>query len=234
VVKGRRQHLKNIVAEKIFKFLQHPSSMNLSLGARMVVKQDVVLTMKLPFETEGDLHLLSLHRIKSRISQLPVANNIRDTLINRLLEENAEYRRELKKDWYCITGNHLDSAVYDTMEHVQEIMDAGIKTVDDSKRQDAVRKVMIHHKEQVEGTIRQWFDNRYDELFYDTSGQIPFAIVRRLRRDLHLWALGSNPFGSPIEDIIDEAAKEVGMPRKTGEHYQDLWERMGGRLYKME
>jgi len=202
--------------------------MNFGLGMRLEPRQELELVQSMIlYETAGDLELLSLHRIKNRMTSMNVHTTVRVKLISELFKENQEYQRVAKNKKMCITPTGLDNAVYNTRDYLIDQMNLGLATVDDRKIQEAAKNVMSKQVENQTGIIRTWFSKNYDQLIYDMEAKIPWPIIVRMRGKLSQWALGNtNPFNQPIEELIEETAVSVGLDPEDYDTPEQIWDKL--------
>tara|TARA_Y100000310_G_C20589550_1_gene767232 strand:+ start:105 stop:710 length:606 start_codon:yes stop_codon:yes gene_type:complete len=188
-----------------------------------ILRQELVQA-QMHFETAGELELLSLHKIKNRIDGLDIHSEVRQKLITSLIKENNEYKTDSGNNWNCITPNSLYYSVDNTINYLTEQLNIGISAIDDAKIKQATRKV-VYNEINVQNTkIKQWFHTNYDNIIYDTRGNIPYPIVRQMREELGKWVLGNtNPFSEPIGDLIEKTARSVGIDPNHYENYEGIW-----------
>ena len=101
---------------------------------------------------------------------------------------------------------------------------------DSPQAKQAIIGLLRNKQVEAVGQTKAWFDERSEQILYDTSGKIPWAVVCRLRQNLSAWIAGAaNPFGADIEDAIVEIARGEGI-RSTDPG--DAWEAMGGKIFR--
>jgi hypothetical protein len=192
-----------------------------------------VIHISLPYETAGDLELLSLHRIRSRIGAMGVDSGVRDYLVKELADQNQAYIKETGKNWRCVTPNGLDSAVKGLEEYLKESVDRGIVTIDDTTQRKELKEALYPIINTNITTVKTWFSDNYDNILYDTTGKIPYSVVLELRKKFSKWVITkSNPFSEPIESVIGEAARSKGINPDNYDSYEDIWTALGGKLPK--
>jgi hypothetical protein len=180
------------------------------------------------YETSGELELLSLHRIKNRISSLDVDPDVKDRLVSELIRENQAYRRDHNNKWSCITPIGLDNAVSGTRKFLEEHVELGFGTLDNGELQEVLRQQMYSAVDVQEKKIKEWFYRHYEEIIYDTSRRIPYPVLMQMRGQLGLWAMkNTNPFQQPIEDLVSDAARSVGLDPDKYATPENVWEALG-------
>ena len=181
--------------------------------------------MALPYNPVGDLELFSLHRIKHRIGSLGVHPRTRGKLIQRLLEENRDYREKTQSRKLCVTMGGVESAFDDTIDYLMDKARLGLETVEDRFRREVSRKILEEAVNRQDRKIRNWFNENYENLSYDQNSKIPFPVVRLMRKRFSAWALGELGFSSEsIFPLIDDAARDVGVNPDLYDSYETLWE----------
>ncbi|MDP1728972.1 MAG: hypothetical protein Q8L27_02090 [archaeon] len=199
------------------------TSLSLSLSPGQSLKQTIRLI--LPVSFLGELELLSLHKIKNRIHGMKVHSSTNIKLSKELIKENREYQRLNKNRRYCITPNNLDNAIDATREYLVQQMNLGLSTVEDLNLRNNFERVMQNQIQGQNKIIRTWFADNYDQILYEQECKIPFPIVRQMRAKFAQWAIGiTNPFCEPIEDLMDETAKSLGINSSSYESPEELWE----------
>ena len=189
--------------------------------------------LSLPYSTAGELELLSLHRIRTRIGSMQVDAGVRDYLVKELADQNREYIKDTGKNWRCITPNGLDTAVSGLEEYLKESIDRGIATIDGKANQQELQTLLYPAIETQVTKVKTWFTEQYDNILYDTSGTIPYSVVMALRKKFSAWVMTkSNPFSEPIEGVIEEAARDQGLNPDDYDSYEDIWKKLGGKLPK--
>lgn len=245
-------------------------SMGFSMSFGMSLRQEQRLEQKItvPFDTAGDVDLLSLHRIRTRIPSMTFGPGVhktapRDMLSRNLMEENARYRREQNHKRYCITPNGLNTAIDNTRKVYERVIGKNFDSIDDSdlgglvsfegagnvdrlrteflakpaadKRKILTDLAMGPTDERIIGVMKQWFVDNYDELIYDTNGNIPYGVVLALRKRLGKWAAGlQTDFTEPMTDIIEEVIREAGKDPDSYSSHEAMWESLGGKLRKVK
>lgn len=186
--------------------------------------------LSLPFDTVGEVELLSLHRIRSRIPTLDVHPVTRGYLVGELMEENRQYREDAGHNRYCITPDHLDSAVETTMGYLRDNTAAALASMRDPLQATPadvilrLEEITSQALETQDKKMREWFVDNYDSLIYDTNGNIPFAVVMALRGQLQAWAFQRiNPFTNPMTDVIEGIVKGKGLDPEKFEDHMDMW-----------
>lgn len=185
-------------------------------------------------ETSGDIPLYSLHRIKNKLAQedsILLSPEIKSFLMRSLIEANKVYKEETGNDWSCLTSANLveviefiDGSIAAAIEGLENIP----KEHRDSK--DVILKMLHAGRKQTIQIIQSWFKDNFDDLLYDMRGNIPWAIVQRLRCNLSRWIVGvSNPFTEDIEDMVLDVSREAGV---TAEDAEEAWKKMGGKIFK--
>ncbi len=198
--------------------------MEISLGCSL--KQDIELKVEIamPYETIGDLELLSLHRIKNRIHSLGSDSLVRKKLIGELIRVNEEYKKETGNNWMCITPSGLDEAVLGTTEYLSSQMELGISTLDDQNYKAIFKKVLGEKLDGEVNIMKNWFVKNYDNILYKVDGKIPYSVVLKMRERFSTWALNNtNPFSEPIGELIEEVALSSGINSNDYDSYKDLW-----------
>jgi len=199
--------------------------MGMSMG--MYQRQSLVQMLVIPCEVSGELALFSLHRIRHRIPTMKVHDKVKDKLIAELVKENSKYRKETKKNWFCITPYGLDTSVDRTEDYLVGQVNLGLATLDDPKVRQAFQNVMTRQAENQVGVIKGWFSDNYDALLYDMNGKIPFPIVRKMREKLAQWAIEkTNPFQQSLTDLIEESVVSLGLNPKSYESAEEMWKEL--------
>lgn len=199
------------------------TGLSLTLAPIQSLRQ--IQRLELPYQTVGDIELFSLHRIKNRIISLDVHPLTRGKLVRRLLGENRDYRERMHCQKLCVTFGGLEASFDDTIEYLREQVKLGLGTLDDKALREVLGARMEELVDRQQTKIRRWFRDNYDNLIYDQSSTIPFPIIIRMRRRFSAWALGNSGVSSEsIYDVIEEAAKEVGINPDSYESYEGLWE----------
>ncbi len=185
-------------------------------------------------ETIGDIPLYSLHRIRNMMEKFPItiSPDLKTLFIGALASANADYKAESGNDWSCLTSNNLVSAIEQTDVAIEE----AVKRISLPEEQAELRGKLLERLDQVRVqsilAIQQWFETHYDSLLYNMSGNVPWSVVRRLKRNLSFWiATKGNRFGDDIEEVILDIAKEEGIDTEDPE---TAWEKMGGKVFKQE
>lgn len=185
-------------------------------------------------DTIGDIPLYSLHRIRSLMARQPIAisPDLRLLLVEALSEANSEYKADSGNDWNCLTSNNLVSAI----ESVDDTLKESVEGINLPSEQAELKGKLVEKlnevREQSVLLIQKWFETHYDILLYDMKGNVPWSVVRRLRRDLGFWiATKGNRFGDNIEEAILDIASEEGIQTDNPEI---AWEKMGGKVFKHE
>ncbi len=207
----------------------------LSCGLRMSTNltQKISPTIRQSIgETSGEIPVYSLHRIKGmlRRQSISVSPELRMLLLQNIVLANVEYKATTGNDWNCLTSTNLIDAIEATDANLRKSIDATILP----KEYAGIRAqllVKLHQGRESNVTIiQQWFEDNFDSLLYDMRGNIPWAIVCRLRRNLGYWiATKTNPFGQDIEEMILEVGKENGVDTDDPEM---AWEHLGGKIFK--
>jgi hypothetical protein len=157
---------------------------------------------------------------------MAISASLTAILIKSLLAQNEEYREETGNKWNCLTANHIVNCFDNIDEQVTEMVTLG------AEGNEKLLKVFISRKNAELRTIKKWFDDNGEVLVYNTDGKIPWPIVRQLQRGLKLWSYGSsNPFNTPIEELIIEVASNEGI---VTDDPKEAWVKMGGRLFTTE
>ncbi len=190
--------------------------------------------LELP-EKVGEIPLFSLHRIKSISSKgiKPLTNDVISTFMKILISKNIKYKKEIKRDWNCVTANHVVEAV-SSFENELKI---GIRTLIPKKKVELTQvdketiKELVARKNVIIKILKEWFNENYDSLLYDTSKNIPWAIIQDLRARLNIWVFkNTNSFGDEINDVIFSVAKKSGIETENISA-EDAWKKMGGKLF---
>lgn len=204
----------------------------LSLGLGQSLVQKLKNTLKQSVgETSGDIPLYSLHRIRARLSKIAVSSEIKNLLMRNLIQANKMYKEESGNDWSCLTSNNL----VDAIEEVDCQLEVSINGLEDIPREyqtskEALLRVLHANRQKTVSVIQSWFQDNFDELLYDMRGNVPWAIVCRLRRNLSQWIVRvSNPFLEDIEDMVLNVSEEVGV---SADDAEDAWKKMGGKIFK--
>jgi len=209
--------------------------MGLSLGLQQTLRLSQGLFLKQSFgESCGDIPLYSLHKIRRLLRYSPptgISGELLRILAVNLIRANAEYKKDSGNNWSCLTSNNLVDALAST----EAVIDDTVATIDQVPSEQlvaasAVKELLTKRAEQAKAAIREWFSDNADRLDYDMSGQVPWAVVQRLRRGLAIWVSGiANPFNQGIEEMILEAAAEQGIAAGDAE---EAWTQMGGKVFK--
>lgn len=203
------------------------------LALRQSLRQFLSLRQSMG-ETIGDIPMYSLHRIKNRLSGhrgLIISADMKKVLCECLIKANEIYKKESGNDWSCLTSHNLIYAL-EYMDRKSRVMVNLIKRGQPREMRSQVQEVLSalqEHRESDIQKIKQWFVDMAEEIQYDTSGRIPWAIVRSLRKDLSFWVTTKiSLFHNDIEDAILQVAEEEGIRTDDAE---DAWKRMGGKIY---
>jgi hypothetical protein len=201
----------------------------MSLCQCLEPRMELLQLQCLPFDTSGEIELLSLHRIRSglagRLPPMDVHPQIQRKLINELLRENKLYQEEHRCKRFCITPISLDVAVNHTQDYLKGIMNQGLATLDDESRREAFRRVMTQQVNAKTDTMKTWFYDNYDSLIYNTNSKIPYPIVIKMREQLGKWALEhTNPFHQPIGILIEDTIKGIGLNPKDYDSREEMWQ----------
>ncbi len=209
----------------------------LSLQIGQFITQKLKPTLKQSVgETSGDIPLYSLHRIKNRLARknsILVSPEIKALLMRNLIEANKVYKEESGNDWSCLTSAHLVDAV----ELIDSAITATIEGLEDIPREyqnskDVLLRVLHTSRMENIKIIQSWFEDNFDDFLYDMRGNIPWAIVRQLRRNLSRWIVGvSNPFTQDIEEMILEVSSAEGV---SADDPEEAWKKMGGKIFKQK
>ncbi len=196
----------------------------LSMNYGLYQGQRLELRMDLPYETIGELELLSLHRVKNRINSMGVHPQVRKRLIYEFVRENQDYRTKTGKKWSCITPDSLDGAVDKVNDYLIKQVKTGIATIEDTRIRELMDRKMSEQVDVQMGIIKQWFVDNYEDILYNMERKIPYIIVKRMRETLSMWALDNiNPFGQSIEKLIEDTAESIGMNIKGYGSYENIW-----------
>jgi hypothetical protein len=200
-------------------------SMSLSQGQYFDQRQAPALELRCAlYRTVGDIELLSLHRIRTRIKSLNVHDLTRKKLVGEILRENADYRKQFKNNWYCLTPTGLDNAIAQTLEFLDQTSISSLNHLSEGLMKTMLTKEMQKCLKTQELKMKGWFADNYDELIYDTTTKIPFAVVQKLRGYFQAWAFKqTNPFSESILDFVETVAKEEGLNTEKFTDYQDVW-----------
>jgi len=204
-------------------------SLGLSLGCSqkqsLELEQSLQLSQSLPLSlASGEIELFSLHRIKNRLPNLDLHPQVRQSLINNLMRENLEYRVQGQHNRYCITPFHLDTACDKVRDYLDESSSVGLAIMEESPLKQKLAGYMHEKVKEQDSKIRNWFAANYDNLLYDTNGNIPWAVVQRLRAELQSWAVGnSSPLHVPMEEIVPQLIKEAGQDPEKYDSLEDMW-----------
>lgn len=199
------------------------------LSLSQTQKQILTQRLELPFTSVGELELFSLHRIKNRIDSMNVHELTRKRLIGDLLRENHQYTIDTGNKWSCLTPTGLDNALGHTIDYLEEQMNLGLEAVDNDEQRAALKIVMEPHLDIQNTIMKRWFSDNYDALLYHIDSRIPYPIVMQMRRKLAIWAVEkTNQFDQPIEELIGEAARSVGLDPKNYGSNEDIWEDLKG------
>lgn len=211
--------------------------LSLQVGQRLTesLTQKLSPTLKQSVgETSGDIPLYSLHRIKNKLARkdsILVSPEIKTLLMRNLIAANKMYKKESGNDWSCLTSANL----VDAIELIDGAIEATIEGLEDipkeytSCKEAFLRALHSSRKKNVK-IIQSWFEDNFDDLLYDMRGNIPWAIVCRLRRNLSRWIVGvSNPFLEDIEEMVLDVSIEEGLNTDDPE---EAWEKMGGKVFK--
>lgn len=211
----------------------------MNMGLSLAPSLQLGLTLSLPFglEKSGDIPVYSLHRIKRMLKECPIGidSGLEKILISELLKANAQYKGDSGNDWCCLTSSNLVSALEGVSKRVGLIIGKDINTAIPYEQQAAagiIKQALLSALEKNLEVIKQWFDKYYDELLYDMSGKIPWAVVMSLRAGLSIWIVGqSNPFNVDIGDFVLEVGASNGY---YGDSPEEVWQAMGGKLLNQE
>ncbi len=202
--------------------------MALSLSCSLAQRQSLGLThsLTLPFETVGDLELLSLHRIKNRIDTLEVHPSTRRSLAVALIRENLDYRVQNNHNRYCVTLNHVDSAVDSTAEFLNQESEKGLATLkEEPQLYSRVSDYMKGLTQKQVSKMKGWFSDNYDVLQYDTQSSIPYPLVLKMRQSLNDWARGEqSAMSQGIGDALEDLLKEKGLDPSSYKSDVEMWE----------
>jgi len=205
--------------------------LSLQLGVRVVLGNTLKQSVG---ETSGDIPLYSLHRIRKKLSKrdsIEVSAEIKTLLVRNLIKANKVYKEESGNDWSCLTSNNLVEAI----EEVDCQLEASIDGLEDIPEEfqtskEVLLRVLHAERKKTVKVIQSWFENNFDELLYDMRGNVPWAIVCRLRRNLGQWIVRvSNPFLEDIEEMILSVSEEAGV---STDDTEDAWRQMGGKIFK--
>lgn len=207
--------------------------MQLSCILRQKIELEQSLCLGLAVgETSGDIPIYSLHKIKNFFVKQPIQidKSLRAILFQELLRANKVYRKESGNKWNCLTSLNLVNAIERLNDKIKSTIDLAQTNQDEVPGIDKLIAHMHNVREKNIELIRNWFYHHYEEIRYDTSGNIPWAVVCRLRSDLAKWKLGvSNPFYKDIEEMILEVAGDQGLETSFMTAFE-AWEKMGGQL----
>lgn len=186
-------------------------------------------------ERVGEIPLFSLHKIKtmSKNGIYPLPKDVVCAFFKIIIAKNARYKEEIKRDWNCITPNHVIEAItlFDTnfRKSIKTIIP---KKMDELTEPDKeLMRSLIARKNVITKVLKEWFEKNFDFLLYDTSSNIPWAIVQELRMRLNVWVFkNTNSFGDEIEGMIFNIAKKQGVST-DGISAEDAWKAMGGKLF---
>jgi hypothetical protein len=207
----------------------------MNIGLTMGFSPKLELTvgfLKMSMETSGDIPVYSLYRIRRMLREWPIGidSDLEKMLIRELLQANAQYKKDSGNDWACLTSNNLVSALEGLRAKVVSIIDRDSVAIPREQRVAAkiIRQALLEACSQRLEIVKQWFSRYYDELLYDMSGKVPWAVVQSLRRGLSIWIVGqSNPFQVDIEEFVLDVGAKNGY---SGDSPEDAWQAMGGKL----
>ncbi len=209
----------------------------ISLGLRQAVSIKQKIGLKIAFrqsfgETIGDIPVYSLHRIKSMMARSPIgiSEDLKKVLIEALSAANVEYKLDSGNDWSCLTSNNLVDAIEAVDSALKEMIEGINLPEEQAQFRERLQEELSLVREQGILSIKQWFEAHYDQLLYDMSGSVPWAVVHRLRLNLGYWiATKGNRFGDDIEDVILDIAKESNIVTDDPEV---AWKKMGGKVFR--
>ncbi len=208
-------------------------SMSLCCGQALMQVPELTQGLILDYNVTGDIDLFSLHRIKHRIPTLDLHPLVRARLINEILKENAEYRKEQKNARYCLTASGVDNAVHQTVDALRTRLRGDLTRITDEDFKDQFRSVCVSAIETQDSKMRTWFADNYDNLLYDQSGKIPFPVVLAMRQRFRRWASERNfSFNEDILMFIEEVATSVGINTKKYPDYKSIWEELKSERYR--
>jgi hypothetical protein len=144
-----------------------------------------------------------------------------------LINENAKYREETSSKRMCIVPSGLDMCVNNTRDFLRSEADSGISTVavDNPQLAEGARSLLYGQVDSQIDIVRNWFSDNYDELLYDTNGNIPFPIIMKMRGELGRWALKEiSSFDRPMTELIEESIRDGGLNPKSYESHQEMWD----------
>jgi len=190
--------------------------------------------LQLP-ERVGEIPLFSLHKIKSatRKGITPLGKDTLSLFLRILISQNIKYKNELKRDWNCVTADHIVKTI-DLLDNELKKAINGLIPKEKSSLTGPDKEILVSliaSKNIIKRTLKEWFDKNFDFLLYDTSSSIPWAIVQELRTRLNIWVFkNTNLFGDEIEEVIFNVAQKQGV-KTDGISAEDAWKAMGGRLF---
>lgn len=186
-------------------------------------------------EHSGDIPIYSLHKITKKLCKLEkigISKDLQCILTRKILVANNKYKEESGNDWSCLTSQNLADAITWTHEDGICMIDNIVISQPEEVRA-IVCELVLELKQELEKNIviiRDWFVINHEDLLYDTSRKVPWVVVRRLRKDLSRFIVGSfNPFDEDIGEWINTIASEEGIKSSNPE---DAWVKMGGKLSK--
>ncbi|MEK6856170.1 MAG: hypothetical protein AABX66_03375 [Nanoarchaeota archaeon] len=202
--------------------------MSLGLSCGLCHRQELSMGqyhyLELP---QGELELLSLHRIKNRIGSMEVHPQVRSKISLGLIKRNAQDRELNQHGRYSLGINDLDS----TCDEVKDFLNEQAKNVAEAYRKFTpetyarAKDILVRAVDTQDTKIRKWFVDNYDNLIYDTNSKIPWPIVRRMRNSLEMWAVGETSFLSePVEDLVVEVVKSCGRSPDEFEDIKKMWD----------
>lgn len=201
--------------------------MGLSMGHELVQR----IALVLPMEYTRDLELLSLHKIKNRISSLKdIQPETRTYLTRQLISLNQKYREEGRHNRFCITPAHVEEAIGETYSFLENSAKPLLNLELAVGNQTNLSKLIENSLSKQNSAMKMWFANNYDSLIYDVTGNIPYSVVLEMRKSFFKWAKGQlDVFSSPIGDLITSIAEQQRLD--TSLPVEDLWVELGGKLY---
>jgi len=134
------------------------------------------------------------------------------------------FRKGLELILHTVPKDELVS-VYATIKAIEEANARDLSQVSDVTIRNCIRPVFARAWLEQDSKMRNWFSTNYDQLLYNTSGNIPFPIINAMRRRFVKWAnQQSYSFDKPIKQLVDEAARCVGLDTNDYNSYQEIWD----------
>ena len=209
-------------------------SASLSFGFRQEQRltQSLSLSQSLG-ETSGDIPVYSLHKIVRLLERNPldISAELRAMLDRALVTANRTYRRESGNAWNCLTSSNLVAAIESVNSEVGRLNALATSNLPAAyaSRAAAISALLAKKRSECIALMKGWFEANYNDLLYDMSGKIPWAVVQKLRRSLGLWVVGAtSPFVQDIGEMILEVAREKHV---SADNPEDAWEALGGTLF---